>query len=77
MVGGVDLALQDAAFGGGLCGGKLLVQAEHALDQGDHAVVALDVGGVGEVDGADGKLFDKLRKKYLKKPFCIGVLDLF
>ena len=35
-------------------GRELLVQIQHALDQGDHPVVPRDVGGGGEVDGADG-----------------------
>ena len=33
-------------------GGELFVQVQHALDQGDHPVVAGDVGGGGEVDDA-------------------------
>jgi len=36
--------------------GQLAVQIQHGLDQRDHAVVARDVGGVGEVDGAEGEL---------------------
>jgi hypothetical protein len=39
VVGG-DLALEQGGLGGGFGGGALAVQAEHALDQGDHVVVA-------------------------------------
>jgi len=39
------------------------VEGKHPLDQGDHLVVAGLVGGVGEVDGADGDLRNKLREK--------------
>ena len=35
-------------------GAQLSVQIQHALDQRHHAVVPRDVGGVGEVDRADG-----------------------
>ena len=45
-VGGLDLALEHGALGWGLGGGELAVEREHALDQGDDLVVALDVGGV-------------------------------
>ena len=41
-------------------GGQLAVQIQHGLDQRDHPVVVRDVGRVGEVDGADGELFDVL-----------------
>ena len=36
-----------------LLGGQPFVQVQHALHQADHTVVVRDVGGVGEVDGAD------------------------
>ncbi len=32
------------------------MQIEHAMDEGDQAVVTGCVGWVGEVDGADGEL---------------------
>lgn len=38
-------------------GGFALVQVEHALHQRDHAIVAGVVGGVREVDRADGEFF--------------------
>ena len=41
-------------------GGEVLVQLQHLLNERHHAVVAGNVGRVGEVDGADGKLLDEL-----------------
>ena len=38
-----------------MLGRELFVQMQHAFDQGDPPVVAHDVGGGGEVDGADGE----------------------
>ena len=37
-----------------LLGGELPVQVQHRLDQGNHPVVPRNIGGRGEVDGADG-----------------------
>ena len=39
---------------------KLLVEIEHLIHQGDHAVVAGDVSGVGEIDGANQNDFSSL-----------------
>lgn len=36
---------------------KFFVEVEHGGDEGDQAVVTRFVFGVGEIDGADGKLF--------------------
>lgn len=55
-VGGLDPALQDRPFGGSLGGGEILVEGGHALDQGDHAVMTLDAGGVGKVDGMNREI---------------------
>jgi hypothetical protein len=30
---------------------ELLVKGEHPIHQGDHSIVAGDIGGVGEIDG--------------------------
>ena len=59
-VGGLDLAPVEGAVVGDGGGGELLVEVEHAPDEGDQTVVAGDVCGVVKVDGADGKLLDKL-----------------
>ena len=37
---------------------ELFMQREHLLHQGDHAIVAGDVGGVGEIDGTDWEIFE-------------------
>jgi hypothetical protein len=37
---------------------QLSIQIEHLRDERNHAVVAGDIGGVGEVDRADGELAD-------------------
>ena len=44
-------------------GRELFVQVQHALDQADHPVVPHDVGGGGEVDGADGELIEVLTEE--------------
>ena len=54
------MTLVEFLVGGDGGGGEFLVEIEHALDEGDHLVVAGDVGGVVEVDGADGELPDEL-----------------
>ena len=59
-IGRDDLALEHGLLLVRDRGGQLAVQIEHGLDQRDHPVVARDVGRVGEVDGADGELFDVL-----------------
>ena len=56
----IDLALVQLALVVGTGGLPALVQLQHLLDQRDHAVVAGFVGGVSEVNGADGELFDVL-----------------
>gem|GEM_PF-5643607 len=50
-VSGLDLALE-----GGLVVGRaglleLLMEGKHPIHQGDHLIVAGDIGGVGEIDG--------------------------
>ena len=50
-----NLPLYHRLFRRGVCGGEALVQIEHGLDEGDHAVMEGDFGGVGEVDRADGR----------------------
>jgi hypothetical protein len=58
-----DLAWKHGLFGGRVRGGELLMQVEHGLDEGDHPVVAGDIGGIGEVDRADGKVTKILTKE--------------
>ena len=60
FVGGVYLALKELLVGFGLRGRALLMQGQHAFDERDHAVMPRDVGGVGEINDADGELFDVL-----------------
>lgn len=55
-VGRFDLALIQVLLGLRLGRRLVLVQGQHGLDQLHHLVVPRFVGGVREVDGADGKL---------------------
>ena len=54
-VGGFDLSLDHRPLRLRFGLRQLLVQREHVFHQRDHAVVPGFVGGVFEVDGADGK----------------------
>ncbi len=56
LIGGVDLALVEVFLIRDLGGGELLMQREHALDEGDHLLMPRGVGRVVEVDRADGEL---------------------
>jgi hypothetical protein len=47
--------------------GFLLLQVEHSLDQRHHLVVLRHVGGIVEVDGADGELLSVLDQNFLKR----------
>ena len=49
-VSGLDAALQCRLLVGRLGLRELFMQSKHLLHQGDHAVVAGDIGGVGEID---------------------------
>jgi len=42
-VGGFDLALEMGLFVRRFSGGELLVQGEHALDEGDHVIVTFNI----------------------------------
>jgi len=53
----LDLALPRYALVRRAGLGELFMQGGHLLHQGDHAGVAGDVGGVGEIDGAVRKNF--------------------
>ena len=55
-VRGVYPALEDGFVMIRFCFCQFLVKRKHLLNQFHHPVVAGLVGGVGEVDGADGKL---------------------
>ena len=59
LISRVNLALNQVAVMGGLGGGQTRMQLQHGVHQFDHAIMRGFVGGVGEVDGADGQLFDK------------------
>lgn len=61
-VGGIDLTLDESFIVTGFRVRKLLVKGKHLLDKLHHAVVTGFVGGVGEVDGADGKALAVLDK---------------
>lgn len=54
MVGGLDLALEGSLIMG--CAGllELLVERQHLIHQGDHAVVASNILRIGEVNDANG-----------------------
>jgi len=54
-VGRFDLALEHGLDVRRLLGRELCVQVEHPRHQAHHPVVPRDVGGGGEVDGADGE----------------------
>jgi len=76
FVGGVDLALDCGLLMACLRCGKPFVQFEHCLDQFDHPVVTGFVGGVGEVNRADGESLDELCE-VAEEPAPHGRADAF
>ncbi len=59
-VSSIDLALEMGLVVAGSGFRQLFLQGSHLLDKLHHAVVKCFVGGIGEVDGADGNLFHVL-----------------
>lgn len=52
---------------GGLGGGNLALEPQHALDQRHHCVMLRFFGGVGQVEGTDGEIL-KVLKTWFEEP---------
>lgn len=59
LVRGSDLTRQEGLLGGGLCEGEIVVQGALLVHQCHHALVVGLIGGVGEVEEANGKLLEE------------------